>query len=161
MNYKHGHSKKRQRSLTYRTWDAMIHRCHNPQSSAYHKYGGRGIVVCDRWRESFESFLSDMGDRPGPEYSIDRYPDKNGNYEPGNCRWATPSEQARNRRSTRYLTCNGETLSLAEWSERTGIQPGTIANRIDVRGWSVPDALRTPKNHRYRGKATRGSVACL
>jgi hypothetical protein len=72
----------------------MIHRCTNPNATSYERYGGRGIAVCERWR-SFENFLADMGERPEGK-SIDRYPDNDGNYEPGNCRWATPKEQRAN-----------------------------------------------------------------
>ena len=84
-------------SVEYRTWAAMIGRCENPKTKKYPLYGGRGISVCPRWRKSFEAFRADMGERPGPLYSIDRYPDPDGNYEPSNCRWATAKEQRHNR----------------------------------------------------------------
>ena len=87
-------------------WSNMKTRCYNPNGSGYASYGGRGIAMCERWRESFESFLSDMGPRPGPDYQLDRI-DNNGNYEPGNCRWVTRSDNCRNRRSNRRLAFQG------------------------------------------------------
>jgi hypothetical protein len=75
----------------------MIARCENPKAQRYERYGGRGIKVCERWRDSFENFLADMGERPSTEYQIDRYPNNDGNYEPGNCRWATSKQQAQTR----------------------------------------------------------------
>lgn len=92
-NRTHGLSKSR----TYRSWRAMRRRCFDHKYREFHLYGGRGISVCERWNASFEAFLADMGERPQGT-SIDRYPDVNGNYEPGNCRWATPLEQAHNKR---------------------------------------------------------------
>ncbi len=82
----------------YRAWVSMLTRCYNPNTKYWKHYGGRGIAVCERWRNNYENFLADMGRRPGRGYSIDRYPDNDGNYEPGNCRWATAKQQAANKR---------------------------------------------------------------
>lgn len=84
----------------FRIWNAMKQRCHNPKQPHYERYGGRGITVCEEWRNSFEAFYRDMGDPPSPAHSIDRIDNDRG-YEPGNCRWATPLEQRHNRRDTR------------------------------------------------------------
>lgn len=125
---------------TYRSWTAMIQRCENPNKDNYDIYGGRGISVCKRWRDSFDNFLADMGERPKGK-SIDRI-DHNGNYESDNCRWASSKTQCRNRRNNRYLTHNGESRCLAEWVEITGIDGATIDSRLK-RGWSVKQALET------------------
>jgi hypothetical protein len=127
----------------FSTWSHMADRCLNGASRDYPAYGGRGITVCERWRgqRGFVNFLADMGRRPSPKHSIDRYPNNDGNYEPGNCRWANPSEQARNKRTTRILLAFGVALSLPEWSERMGIPSDRIRARIDKLFWSTERAL--------------------
>lgn len=125
----------------YRIWGGIIQRTENPNSYAYADYGGRGITVSPEWRSCFEQFYADMGDRPSPEHEIDRI-DNDGPYSKQNCRWATLSEQARNRRTNRWITYNGETLCLADWAKRLGTGITTIQRRFD-RGWSIERALTT------------------
>jgi hypothetical protein len=132
-NTKHGQRRKIGAGTTkaYSIWGAIKARCHNPKNSHYHMYGGRGIAVCERWRNSFENFFEDMGECPSDTHSIDRYPDVNGNYEPGNCRWATPKEQGANTRKNVYFEYNGEKLHLLEWARRLDVSKGFITNRIN------------------------------
>lgn len=98
----HGHTVGRAPSITYSSWSAMINRCMNPRTPNYAEYGALGIKVCRRWRR-FENFIADLGPRPSLAHSIDRYPDRQGDYRPGNCRWATRSEQCLNRKTTRAV----------------------------------------------------------
>ncbi len=96
-------------SPTYRTWYNMKTRCDNPKASKFAQYGGRGVKICERWHD-FSNFLADVGERPSLKHTLDRYPDKNGNYEPGNVRWALQSEQCRNRRSSRSVKRSDGTI---------------------------------------------------
>jgi len=126
----------------YSAWQRMRNRCLNKKSKRYKDYGERGIKICDRWLESFENFLEDMGRRPTKDHSLDRI-DNNSNYGPNNCKWSTRTEQNRNRRNTQRLTYKGETKTIAEWSEEFGIKYDTLHGRIE-KGWSVKDALEIP-----------------
>lgn len=119
-------------------WLGMIQRCNNPRSKAYKDYGGRGIAICERWKR-FENFAADMGDRPDG-MTIERV-DVNGNYEPGNCKWATHLEQVRNRRVTTYVELDGERVSLSECAERFGISKVTLRWRLYRAGWTIEEAL--------------------
>jgi hypothetical protein len=146
---KHGRS----HTIEHNTWQRMKQRCYNPNDRRFASYGGRGITVCDRWKNSFDHFLQDMGNSPSPRHSLDRL-DNNGHYEPANCRWATNTEQCRNTRRNRLLTHRGKTQSVADWSDETGIPSIVIRTRIDKLGWGVHDALSVPvdinKRHKHR-----------
>lgn len=117
---KHGHATLKGTTSEYQAWCDMRQRCSNPNAQEYKRYGARGISVCPEWNNSFDAFLSDVGPRPGPEYSLDRI-DPNGNYEPGNIRWATWKVQMRNQRRTTYVDYHGERIPLAEAAERAGL----------------------------------------
>lgn len=141
-NFRHGHAPESGVSPTYITWYGIIQRCENPHSKAYVEYGTRGTSVCERWHD-FKNFLADMGERPAGK-TLDRWPNNNGNYEPGNCRWATPKEQANNTRRNRRITFHGETLTLTEWAQRIGISISGLHSRL--KHWPVDRALREPKH---------------
>lgn len=104
----------------YKVWCEMIKRTENKKNKHYKDYGGRGIIVSERWRNSFESFLEDMGERPYKDYSIDRI-DNNGNYEPNNCRWASIADQCRNKRNNVLININGKIMILSDWSKTLNI----------------------------------------
>lgn len=125
LNRTHGRSKTRE----YSTWQAMKSRCTNKSYTQYKDYGGRGIGVCDRWKESFENFLDDMGERPSESYSIDRI-NVDGDYEPGNCKWSTHDEQVNNARSNHNIAFDGRTLTASQWARRLGMKPLTILARV-------------------------------
>lgn len=140
--FSHGHAIHGEVSPEYNAWQCLIYRCTNPASPRFSYYGGRGVTVCERWRNSFDAFLEDMGPRPSPKHSLDRI-DNNGNYEPGNVRWATREQQQNNTRKNRLLTHNGVTLSVSAWARRLGIGKGALFYRLNS-GWSVEDALTVP-----------------
>jgi hypothetical protein len=125
---KHGAALSTGETPEYRSWRGMRDRCNCRSHSEFHRYGGRGIKVCARW-DDFLAFLVDMGKRPTSTHSLDRI-DTDGNYEPSNCRWATPSEQARNKRTSIVLTHNGVTLHVLDWSRRLGLAMSTIRMRL-------------------------------
>ncbi len=130
----------------HKAWKAMNARCYKVNGKQYADYGGRGIKVCDRWREAngqgFVNFLADMGPKPSPKHSIDRI-DVNGNYEPTNCRWATLKKQANNKRDNKYLTYKGETKTMQEWSDALNVCYFLVRSRIRL-GWTVEDAFEVP-----------------
>lgn len=126
----------------YQIWKAVKARCYNVNHKNYHEYGGRGIRVCEQWRDSFSAFYGDMGPRPSNRHSIDRI-DTNGDYSPENCRWATQIEQTRNTRRNVIVTYKGETRTVSEWAEIIGMMPSTLYHRIAA-GWSAERAIETP-----------------
>lgn len=131
---KHGASK----TLIYAVWSTMIQRCTNPNNKKFYRYGGRGIMICQRWRESFQAFLQDMGEPPAG-HSLDRI-NNDGNYEPGNCRWAPTETQARNRSNNRLLMFKGKTQTIIEWAKELGIARNTIQTRLRL-GWKIERVL--------------------
>ncbi len=149
---KHGGS----RSQEYRVFSRMLCRCYNPRNKRYKDYGARGITVCDQWICSFSRFLEDMGKRPTSGHSLDRK-DVNGNYNPKNCRWAIRKQQDTNKRCNHFLACNGDTKTVVEWSEFSGIRPRVIMYRIYEAGMSVEEALtKKLADHKTEGIEFRG-----
>lgn len=138
----------------YNIWNSMIQRCYNPNSKSYKNYGGRGIIMCDEWKNELtgcEQFATDMGNRPSHKHSIDRI-DVNGNYQPNNCRWATPDQQMRNTRRNKLLSYNGITKPLVEWAEEYNLPYDILAGRIRKK-WSMETALTFPHVSRMRLEA--------
>lgn len=129
-----------------RTLREMVQRCHNPAHRDYPHYGGRGIRVCDQWRGhgGYHQFLADVGPAPSPAHTIDRI-DNDGDYAPGNVRWATRAEQNNNRGCTIWLEHpDGRVMPLTVWADLYGIKPGTLRARVCLRGWPLEKALATP-----------------
>lgn len=148
---KHGASRNGHRWPEYASWSNMISRCTNTTNKDYASYGGRGICVCDRWRQSFQNFLADMGRKPlGARTTLDRFPNNDGNYEPGNCRWATQQEQMGNTRRNQFITYKEETHNLYTWALKIGVRPRTLYTRIR-RGWNAERILE-PTNTRKRNE---------
>jgi len=135
----HGYSN----TPTYRSWNSMIMRCVNKNNNQYYRYGSRNISVCDRWINSFENFLHDMGERP-PGASLDRI-DNNGNYEPSNCRWATAKQQQRNRNCNLIFTYNGENRTLSEWCEILNMDSRKVRNKLRYRKYTISELIKYKK----------------
>jgi hypothetical protein len=134
----HGHSA----TSIYWSWQDMIRRCYDKKRSVYANYGGRGITVCKRWRESFINFYKDMGERPGKGYTLERKENDKG-YSKNNCIWATRAEQNRNTRRTRMVTINGETKCIKDWAIHFGISNKGVYLRLRY-GWNIEKALTHP-----------------
>lgn len=124
-NIKHGQATRGKHSKEYRAWSAMKDRCERPGHIGYAYYGGRGIKVCERWRNDFTAFFADMGLAPSPQHTVDRYPNLDGDYEPTNCRWATPAEQRANQRPY-----DESARVLKAWETRSRVS----SNRVDLSG---------------------------
>jgi len=180
IRYTHGHASKGNKSAEYRIWCGMKARCSNKNNKHYADYGGRGIAVCREWADSFSAFLAAMGPRPSPKHTVDRK-NNDGNYEPGNCRWATAKEQAANRRRRKHfpikILVDGEPIQDA--ARRHGLAPETVRRRYRVgvrgsrlfekdlrdgahnkrrKGIARPDLERDRITGRYSHKLTDGTV---
>ena len=142
MYNRHGMTK----TSEYHAWSNIKARCFNPNNPRYSDWGGRGIAVCDRWKNSFENFLADMGTKPSPKHSLDRI-DNDGDYSDENCKWSTKAEQDNNRRSNRLITIGCVTLTIAQWTKEMGFGQNVIYNRLKI-GWSEFDAVMTPVKQR-------------
>lgn len=147
-NIRHGHARRSAPSTPeYVAWFHMRARCLNPNDIGYHRYGGRGITITEKWAK-FEGFLEDMGLRPSPKHSLDRI-DNDGNYEPSNCRWATSKQQAENRSSNVMIEFNGERKMMATWAKELNFNRDTVTYRLE-QGWSIDEAFTTPLHARRR-----------
>lgn len=141
---KHGHTRGASPTPEYRSYSRMKRRCLNVRDIRYPTYGGAGIKVCDRWLDSFDKFLADMGPMPAPDYSIERI-DNSGHYAPENCKWASRSEQGRNKRNNRFVLHEGEKVWLPRYAELMGVNYTTLRNRMRREGQSAPEAVEAIK----------------
>lgn len=139
----------------YKTWSGMLTRCKDPNYKQFHLYGGKGIRVCVRW-ESFQNFISDMGEKPSPKHSLDRI-NGNGNYEPSNVRWADKVTQGRNTSRVKLVEFMGEYRCMSEWASLLGVNVKTLRNRVK-NGWSIEDALTMPINPYPPGTTRKKSI---
>jgi hypothetical protein len=144
------------KTVEYTAWLGMKQRCYDPNVRCFARYGGRGINVCDRWLHSFSAFLADMGRRPSPSHSLDRI-DNDGDYEPGNCRWATHAEQVFNRSTNRRYTFAGKTMPAHEWAKELDISLSTLRSRIH-RGYS-PDRIFSSSLEPTRRPGVRATIS--
>ncbi len=139
--YKHGHARNKNQSNEYKSWCSMLSRCYKKSDVAYKRYGGSGIRVCEEWKDSFEKFLEDMGAKPTKKHQLDRIDGSKG-YCKENCRWATSKQQNNNKSNNVFVTFNGATLTVAQWSEKTGIPAAKLYRRFKC-GWDPSRALCT------------------
>lgn len=142
LNYKHGHSQKG----IYRSYKEMVRRCTDPRHIGWKTYGGRGIKVCQRWLDDIENFITDMGPTWKKGLSIERR-ENDGNYEPGNCYWATMKQQNNNKSDNRIVEYNGKKQTLTQWADEVGMSCQALKARLDM-GWTVHDALYKPLQRR-------------
>lgn len=139
----------------YRAWQTMRLRCTNPRHAAWKDYGGRGITVCDRWRDDPAAFLADMGPKPSPRHELDRI-DNNRGYQPGNCRWVVRSANCRNRRSSRYVEFHGQRRLMIELCTECEIPFDTASYRLR-RGWTPEATFETPVREKAPNGCSRGA----
>jgi len=128
--------------LAYWSWHGMVSRCYKQSSNRFNRYGGRGINMCERWRVSFWSFLEDMGERPGKDYTIERV-NNDGNYEPSNCIWLIKHKQSSNRSSCVRLTFKKQTKNISDWASTIGIPMYVLWSRVKA-GWSIKNCITKP-----------------
>lgn len=133
----------------YQTYRGILDRCTNPKSKYWRLYGERGIKICDRWINSFQYFVDDMGEKPSAKHSIDRI-DVNGNYEPSNCRWATQIEQGNNKRNTIRLLVDGQMMTINEIASYTGISRNTLYSRLIEYKWGIEISIQKKKFTRIK-----------
>ena len=143
LHFKHGHTKDNKMSSEYVSWQRMIQRCQNLGYANYHNYGGRGISVYNKWKDSFVSFLEDMKEKPFRNAQLDRI-NTDGNYEPSNCRWVTCKENSRNRKNNLIIEWNNQKKTLTKWSEILNINKNTLRDRIYSTKWTLEEAMSTP-----------------
>ena len=134
----------------YFAHNAILQRCFNKKLKQYKDYGGRGVTVAPEWvgKGGFDRFLAHVGPRPSPRHSLDRFPDNDGNYEPGNVRWATSKEQTRNQRSNNRIEWNGKSMILSDWAKELRMTRTTLSYRINTVGWPIEKAFTTPVSTR-------------
>lgn len=139
----HGNTKYFTMTPEYKCWKGIIQRCTNPNRNSFARYGGRGITIFQEWRHNFSAFLAYVGQRPTSSHSLDRFPNTDGNYEPGNVRWATRDQQMRNMSRNHLLTIDGRTQCMTDWAAESGVKRKTIFRRIQTGKWTARDAVFT------------------
>jgi hypothetical protein len=148
----HGHTRNAGKTLEYNVWDGIVQRCTNPNSDSFKDYGGRGITMCDEWRNSFLIFFTEMGPKPTPRHSIDRIDNEKG-YFAGNCRWATRDEQNCHTRRSVTLTYNGKSQCLAHWAKELGMTSSAFGWRLK-KGWTMEDYFKEGISSKVNAETT-------